>query len=214
MIFERGYLVRHWECSRTLEPVLANRTHTHLNVILRKQNGDLVDVANRDDLLPLRDVTLPPDDFIVIDIRICSPCQCRVVGQDARVDQEVFGCSRSLCKGPDGSTIDLSNAGGEVDVDEFDEVAKLYAVNKTGVLVLVGEVLMRLCEANSWESLLQERFSELFGATFSRKKNEKFETSVRKAVNEGKWKRVVGLWKESVKMAQERYKAKQQGTSR
>jgi midasin len=63
-------------------------------------------------------------------------------------------------------------------------------------------------------SSLQERFSELFGATFSRKKNEKFETSVRKAVNEGKWKRVAGLWKESVKMAQERYKAKQQSSTR
>ena len=59
-------------------------------------------------------------------------------------------------------------------------------------------------------SLLQERFSELFGATFSRKKNEKFETSIRKAVNEGKWKRVVGLWKESVRLAQERFGAKRQ----
>jgi midasin len=59
-------------------------------------------------------------------------------------------------------------------------------------------------------SLLQERFSELFGATFNRKKNEKFETSIRKAVNEGKWKRVVGLWKESVRLAQERFTAKKQ----
>jgi len=62
-------------------------------------------------------------------------------------------------------------------------------------------------------SLLQERFSELFGATFSRKKNEKFEASIRKAVNEGKWKRVVGLWKESVRMAQERFKAKNDAAS-
>ena len=63
-------------------------------------------------------------------------------------------------------------------------------------------------------SELQVRFIELFGATFSRKKNEKFETEVRKAVNEAKWKRAVGLWKESVRMAQERYKTKQSDSSR
>ncbi|EAU86094.2 MDN1 midasin family protein [Coprinopsis cinerea okayama7 len=51
---------------------------------------------------------------------------------------------------------------------------------------------------------LYEEFIELFGSTFSRKKNEKFETEVRKAVNEAKWKRAIGLWKESVRMAQER----------
>ena len=60
-------------------------------------------------------------------------------------------------------------------------------------------------------SALQEEFVELFGATFSRKKNEKFETEVRKAVNEGKWKRAVGLWKECVRMAQERLKVKKEG---
>lgn len=55
---------------------------------------------------------------------------------------------------------------------------------------------------------LQERFLELFGATFSRKKNEKFETEVRKAMNEGRWKRVVGLWRESGRLAKERLAAK------
>lgn len=52
-------------------------------------------------------------------------------------------------------------------------------------------------------SVLQERFLELFGSTFSRKKNEKFESEVRKGMNEGRWKRVVGLWKESGRLARE-----------
>ncbi|CCL98515.1 uncharacterized protein FIBRA_00514 [Fibroporia radiculosa] len=55
---------------------------------------------------------------------------------------------------------------------------------------------------------LQERFLELFGGTFSRKKNAKFEESVRKAVQEGKWKRAVGLWKESAKLAKEKIQSR------
>ncbi|KAG6329770.1 hypothetical protein ID866_9320, partial [Astraeus odoratus] len=51
---------------------------------------------------------------------------------------------------------------------------------------------------------LFSRFLDLFGNTFSRKRNVKFEESVRKAVQEGKWKRVVTLWKESVRLAKER----------
>jgi midasin len=58
-------------------------------------------------------------------------------------------------------------------------------------------------------SELQERFLDLFGETFSRKKNAKFEEAVRKAVVEGKWKRVVGLWKESVRLAKERIRQSQ-----
>ncbi|THH20578.1 hypothetical protein EW146_g790 [Bondarzewia mesenterica] len=57
-------------------------------------------------------------------------------------------------------------------------------------------------------SQLQERFLELFRITFSQKKNAKFEASVRKAVQEGKWKRAVGLWKESARLAKERIQAK------
>lgn len=57
-------------------------------------------------------------------------------------------------------------------------------------------------------SLLHEQFVTLFSATFSRKKNEKFEIEVRKAVNECKWKRAVGLWKESVRLATERMHAR------
>ncbi|KAL1744525.1 hypothetical protein HDZ31DRAFT_82642 [Schizophyllum fasciatum] len=53
-------------------------------------------------------------------------------------------------------------------------------------------------------SALQERFIDLFGVTFSRKKNEKFEGEVRKAVAEGRWKRAAGLWRESVRLARDR----------
>ncbi|KAH9936525.1 uncharacterized protein B0H18DRAFT_1206806 [Fomitopsis serialis] len=51
---------------------------------------------------------------------------------------------------------------------------------------------------------LLERFGELFAGTFSRKKNARFEESVRRAVQEGKWKRAVGLWREAIRMAQEK----------
>ncbi|KAI0060319.1 hypothetical protein BV25DRAFT_1871299 [Artomyces pyxidatus] len=57
-------------------------------------------------------------------------------------------------------------------------------------------------------SELQERFLELFRTTFSQKKNAKFEESVLKAVQEVKWKRAVGLWKESARLAKERIQGK------
>ncbi|KAG5350591.1 hypothetical protein C0989_010243 [Termitomyces sp. Mn162] len=61
---------------------------------------------------------------------------------------------------------------------------------------------------------LQQRFLDLFGGTFSRRKNEKFEVEVRKAVAEAKWKRVVGLWKESARLARERIQAKEVSETR
>ncbi|KAG9315861.1 midasin [Chiua virens] len=57
-------------------------------------------------------------------------------------------------------------------------------------------------------SELHATFLELFGNTFSRKKNIKFEESVRKAVQEGKWRRAVVLWRESVRLAKERIDSK------
>ncbi|TBU59248.1 midasin [Dichomitus squalens] len=56
---------------------------------------------------------------------------------------------------------------------------------------------------------LQERFLEMFGGTFSRKKNAHFEESVRKAVQERKWKRAAALWLEAVKLAKDRIRKKQ-----
>jgi midasin len=55
---------------------------------------------------------------------------------------------------------------------------------------------------------LHERFLELFGGTFSRKKNAHFEQSVRQAVQGGKWKRAVALWLECVRLARDRIQAK------
>ncbi|KAJ7086033.1 midasin nuclear AAA ATPase [Mycena belliarum] len=60
-------------------------------------------------------------------------------------------------------------------------------------------------------AVLHERFLELFGGTFSRRKNEKFEAEVRKAVADGRWKRAVGLWKESTRLAKERIRSKVAG---
>ncbi|KZT19503.1 P-loop containing nucleoside triphosphate hydrolase protein [Neolentinus lepideus HHB14362 ss-1] len=59
---------------------------------------------------------------------------------------------------------------------------------------------------------LHEQFTELFGLTFSRKKNAKFEGAVRKAVADAKWKRAAGLWKEAVRMAKERIEVKGEAT--
>jgi midasin len=53
-------------------------------------------------------------------------------------------------------------------------------------------------------SELQMRFTQLFGETFSRRKNAKFEESVRKAVLDHKWKRAVALWKEAVRLAKDK----------
>ena len=55
---------------------------------------------------------------------------------------------------------------------------------------------------------LYERFLNLFGRTFSRKKNAHFEESVRKAIQDGKWKRAVGLWSECIRLAKDRIQAK------
>lgn len=47
----------------------------------------------------------------------------------------------------------------------------------------------------------QETFDELFSATFSTKKNERFVAVLGKCFAKGQWKNVVRLWLESVKMA-------------
>ncbi|KAH7103718.1 P-loop containing nucleoside triphosphate hydrolase protein [Auriculariales sp. MPI-PUGE-AT-0066] len=55
---------------------------------------------------------------------------------------------------------------------------------------------------------LQDAFGGLFERTFSRRKNEKFEEAVGKAVRDGKWKRAVGLWHEAIKLAKDRFAAR------
>ncbi|KAG8214523.1 midasin [Butyriboletus roseoflavus] len=57
-------------------------------------------------------------------------------------------------------------------------------------------------------SELHAEFLELFGNTFSRKKNIKFEESVMRAVQDSKWRRAVVLWRESVRLAKERIESK------
>ncbi|GJJ10497.1 hypothetical protein Clacol_004723 [Clathrus columnatus] len=57
---------------------------------------------------------------------------------------------------------------------------------------------------------LQQQFIKLFGITFSRKKNAKFEQAVRVATSDGKWKKAVGLWKECVRLALEKIQARDQ----
>ncbi|PFH53375.1 hypothetical protein AMATHDRAFT_1433 [Amanita thiersii Skay4041] len=57
-------------------------------------------------------------------------------------------------------------------------------------------------------SVLMERWEELFSGTFSRRKNEKFDSEVRKAVRDGRWARLVGLWRESGRLAKDRIRAR------
>ncbi|KDQ25963.1 hypothetical protein PLEOSDRAFT_1045779, partial [Pleurotus ostreatus PC15] len=64
-------------------------------------------------------------------------------------------------------------------------------------------------------SSLYSRFLDLFGTTFSRKKekNIQFEEFVRKAVAEENWKRCAALWGEAIRLAKERIIKVQQETA-
>lgn len=55
---------------------------------------------------------------------------------------------------------------------------------------------------------LHNLWSDLFETTFSAKRNARFVESERKALQSGKWPRIVVLWKESIRMAQERHHRK------
>lgn len=50
---------------------------------------------------------------------------------------------------------------------------------------------------------IQETFENLFLATFSKKKNEKFSVILSKCLNKNQWKNVIKLWKEAVRMAKD-----------
>jgi midasin len=63
-------------------------------------------------------------------------------------------------------------------------------------------------DARESGTLLQKRFLGIFRDTFSHKKNTKFEESVARAVRDGKWKRAIGLWRESIRMAKGRIQSK------
>ncbi|KZV73642.1 hypothetical protein PENSPDRAFT_268056 [Peniophora sp. CONT] len=63
-------------------------------------------------------------------------------------------------------------------------------------------------EARIMGGEIGERWTGLFRATFSSKKNPRFEGDVQKGMREGKWKRVVGLWRESTRIAKERITGK------
>lgn len=53
---------------------------------------------------------------------------------------------------------------------------------------------------------LHNSWKDLFGRTFSNRRNARFVEAERKALENGKWKRLVELWRESSKMAKERKK--------
>ncbi|KAF8635894.1 hypothetical protein AX15_000074 [Amanita polypyramis BW_CC] len=65
-------------------------------------------------------------------------------------------------------------------------------------------------DARVLASVLMEQWEELFGSTFSRRKNEKFEGEVRKAARDARWSRVVGLWRESGRLARDRIRNKKE----
>lgn len=51
---------------------------------------------------------------------------------------------------------------------------------------------------------LHSRWIELFRRSFSRRKNESYEGGVRKAIVDGRWKRVAEMWSEAAKLALDR----------
>jgi midasin len=55
------------------------------------------------------------------------------------------------------------------------------------------------------------KFGDLFGRTFSRKKNKRFEDVIRKAVGGGKWGRCVEMWGEAGRLAKKRLKSRREG---
>lgn len=54
---------------------------------------------------------------------------------------------------------------------------------------------------------MKDEFDELFNATFSAKKNQKFIEVLGKRVAKGEWKRVCALWREALKMVEAQKKA-------
>ncbi|ODV67088.1 midasin [Hyphopichia burtonii NRRL Y-1933] len=50
---------------------------------------------------------------------------------------------------------------------------------------------------------IQEIFENLFMATFSKKKNEKFATILSKCFNKSQWRNVIKLWNEAIRMAKD-----------
>jgi midasin len=56
---------------------------------------------------------------------------------------------------------------------------------------------------------LLNNFMGIFEQSFSRKKNPRFEHSLREAIYEAKWKRAVALWRQAVKMAEEKFSSVQ-----
>lgn len=86
-------------------------------------------------------------------------------------------------------------------------LTSLNLSNQTEASDLIGG--FRPIEARVPGGIMQARFVELFGRSFSAKKNVKFVEATRKAVGDANWKRTCALWKEAVKMAKERIKAHQ-----
>ncbi|KDQ20857.1 hypothetical protein BOTBODRAFT_100466 [Botryobasidium botryosum FD-172 SS1] len=60
---------------------------------------------------------------------------------------------------------------------------------------------------------LQERFSMLFDATFSAKKNAEYSDALRKAIRGVKWKRVVAMWREAKAKAVKRLITREEKTA-
>ncbi|KAF8309082.1 P-loop containing nucleoside triphosphate hydrolase protein [Clavulina sp. PMI_390] len=71
--------------------------------------------------------------------------------------------------------------------------------NQTEVADLVGG--FKPIDARVPASQLQVRFTALFNATFSLRRNAEFDQALRKALQGGKWKRVVAMWRDALSKA-------------
>src|SRR5262245_9536379 len=115
----------------------------------RDRQGVAGDVAHRDGIGPVRRGGLSPHDLVAgeVRIRVGVPGERRAVGERGGDDLYVLRRARPLRQRPQRARVHPGHALDVAEVDEIDQIAELDAVLDANVLVLVGEVLIRLGEA-------------------------------------------------------------------
>src|SRR6185312_10888334 len=129
------------------------------DIVFGKVDGCGGDITHRDRKGPVRFGARPPDDLVAGQVRFGAPvpAQAGIVGQLGGVDDYVLRRAGRVGQRPQRGGVDLGGPSEEVEVDELDQVAELDTVDHPDVLVLVGEVLVRLGEPVGRIALLQER---------------------------------------------------------
>jgi hypothetical protein len=149
---------REWICCCTLIPVFSHCPHPEYYIVLAQRYCHTAHLSHIQNMRPHTRRRSPPYHFIPLQIRIIRhhPLQSCVVIERSSIDSDISRIPWCLRQRPQSREIDLTHAGGELEVYIFDEVAVLRAVLDAQILMLVVEILVRLREANSWVSGVQE----------------------------------------------------------